>query len=54
MENDKKFPEQEAPVKNNDNAYVKVGEDGNPQIPTTDDKQVDAGNSEHTTSLDKR
>ncbi len=39
MENDKKFPEQEAPVKNTDNAFVQVGEDGSPVTPETDKKQ---------------
>jgi hypothetical protein len=28
MDNDNKFPEQEAPEKNTDNAFVKVGKDG--------------------------
>ena len=33
MENENKFPEQEAPEKNTDRAFVQVGEDGHPVIP---------------------
>jgi|GEM_PF-5415003 len=33
MDNENKFPEQDAPVKNTDNAYVKVGKDGAPELP---------------------
>ena len=33
MEKDSKFPEQEAPVKNTDHAFVKVAQDGSPEIP---------------------
>lgn len=51
---DNKFPEQEAPLKNTDNAFVKVGEDGNPKMPSTDDKQADVGDTDNATSLDKR
>lgn len=35
-----KFTEQEAPEKNTDNAYVKVGRDGQPEMPE-EDKQDD-------------
>jgi hypothetical protein len=38
MENNNKFPEQEAPTKNTDKAFVQVGEDGSPVIPPTDKK----------------
>jgi hypothetical protein len=38
--NDNKFPQQEAPVKNTDHAFVQVGKDGHPVIPqTANDKQ---------------
>ncbi len=30
--NNERFPQQEAPQKNTDNAFVKVGEDGRPQM----------------------
>ncbi|WP_207496668.1 hypothetical protein [Aridibaculum aurantiacum] len=33
--NENKFPEQKAPEKNHDNAFVQVGEDGSPVIPET-------------------
>jgi hypothetical protein len=52
MENNQKFPEQEAPVKNTDNAFVQVGEDGAPVIPVENDrkkvteKEVSTGNSD--------
>lgn len=53
MNNDNKFPEQEAPEKNTDNAFVKVGKDGAPQIPG-DNKNADGKKEDHTTTLDKR
>jgi hypothetical protein len=54
MENDKKFPEQEAPEKNTDEAYVKVGEDGQPVMPEDNNTKTGADDNEHVTSLDKR
>lgn len=44
--------EQEAPQKNTDDAFVKVGEDGRPQVPeiTKENKEED----NRTTDLDKR
>jgi hypothetical protein len=54
MNNDKKFPEQEAPEKNTDNAFVQVGEDGSPVMPSTDETKTDIGNEESPTTLDKR
>ena len=54
MDNDKKFPEQEAPEKNTDNAFVQVGEDGSPVIPSTDDKKTDIEKDGSPTTLDKR
>ncbi len=38
MTDNKKFPEQDAPEKNTDNAFVQVGEDGSPVIPNDDEK----------------
>jgi hypothetical protein len=34
--------EQEAPLKNTDNAFVKVGEDGKPHMPEDDSSLKDA------------
>jgi len=31
-----KFPEQDAPLKNTDQAFVQVGKDGQPVMPETD------------------
>lgn len=53
MDNDKKFPEQEAPSKNTDNAYVQVGADGQPHLPETEDGKTDI-DKENLTTLDKR
>lgn len=55
MDDNKKFPEQEAPEKNTDNAYVQVGEDGSPVMPHTnkDNEQSNTDNGSPTT-LDKR
>ena len=36
--NNERFPEQEAPRKNTDNAFVQVGEDGKPSMPDGDEK----------------
>ena len=33
MKEETKFPEQEAPRKNTDDAFVKVGKDGSPEMP---------------------
>lgn len=52
MDNDKKFPEQEAPAKNTDDAFVQVDENGSPVIPSSD-KKTDI-EEESLTTLDKR
>lgn len=54
MDNNNKFPEQEAPAKNTDDAYIKVGEDGNPKVPETDEKKEAINSTDNTTSLDRR
>ena len=54
MEKNNKFPEQEAPEKNTDNALVQVGEDGTPVIPHTDENKTDIKKEDDTTTLDKR
>lgn len=38
--NNERFPEQDAPRKNTDNAFVQVGEDGKPAIPDNRDKEA--------------
>lgn len=53
MEDNKKFPEQEAPIKNTDNVFVRVGEDGQPVMPHTDEAKSDLGSEEEPTTLDK-
>jgi hypothetical protein len=42
MDEQKKFPEQEAPAKNTDNAFVKVNKDGSPQMPGKEKKEGEA------------
>jgi hypothetical protein len=43
--NERKFPEQHAPDKNTDHAFVQVGKDGQPVIPkTTNDERQDRPN----------
>jgi hypothetical protein len=37
--NNDRFQEQEAPRKNTDNAFVKVGEDGKPEMPAAENEQ---------------
>jgi hypothetical protein len=54
MENDNKFPEQQAPEKNTDNAFVQVGKDGEPVIPNTDQKKTDIEKADNSTTIDKR
>ena len=54
MQDDNKFPEQEAPEKNTDNAFVQVGEDGSPVVPSRDQKITDIKKEDHPTTLDKR
>lgn len=54
MDNDNKFPEQEAPEKNTDDAFVQVGEDGSPVVPSADEKKTDIKKEDHPTTLDKR
>jgi len=54
MDNESKFPEQKAPEKNDDNAYVQVGENGEPLMPSSEKKQTDIEKGDHFTTLDKR
>ena len=39
MEEHQKFPEQVAPDKNTDRAFIKVSRDGSPQVPGEEKKQ---------------
>lgn len=54
MDNNDKFPEQKAPEKNTDDAFVKVRDDGSPAMPTSDNTKKDNEKEEHVTTLDKR
>ena len=53
MDNEKKFPEQDAPAKNTDDAFVQVDENGSPAIPSAIDKKTNL-QEEGSTTLDKR
>lgn len=53
--NENKLQEQQAPLKNHDDAFVQVGKDGGPVIPQTTDKKEDSKEGEERiTTLDKR
>ena len=54
MNEKNKFPEQEAPGKNTDNAFIQVGEDGEPVVPHTSETKTDIEKEEGSTTLDKR
>jgi len=44
--NNERFPEQDAPRKNTDNAFVQVAEDGKPTIPDNNNQQQEQTNDE--------
>ena len=50
MNDNEKFPEQEAPEKNTDNAFVQVGADGSPVIPDTDKSKDDPNKDKDSTT----
>ena len=54
MNDDNKFPEQQAPEKNTDKAFVQVGKDGEPVMPSENDESSVEKKEEPPTSLDKR
>lgn len=55
MDNKDKLQEQAAPLKNNDDAFVQVGENGEPVIPEVNEKEKGlAEEQERITTLDKR
>jgi hypothetical protein len=54
MQNDNKFPEQTAPEKNTDQAFVQVGSDGSPVVPAVENKEQEVKTDEGETTLDRR
>lgn len=55
MDNKDKLQEQDAPLKNNDEAFVQVGENGEPVIPKAAEADKNsAEEQERITTLDKR
>ena len=49
------FPEQEAPLKNTDKAFVQVNKDGSPHMPTEQEESREENmKPERTTDMDKR
>lgn len=55
MDNKDKLQEQDAPLKNNDDAFVQVGQNGEPVIPeTTGNDKASSEDQERITTLDKR
>ena len=56
MERDEnKLQEQEAPLKNTDNAFVQVNKDGSPLMPSSnEEKKEETKREENLTTLDNR
>ena len=54
MENESKFPQQNAPEKNTDDAFVQVSENGKPEIPPSEVKKSETEKEDHVTTLDKQ
>jgi hypothetical protein len=54
MQDDNTFPEQTAPEKNTDQAFVQVGPDGSPVVPPVENKEEEVKKEENKTTLDKR
>jgi hypothetical protein len=53
--NDNKLQEQQAPLKNHDDAFVQVGKNGEPVIPQEEvEKEGSQTRDDRTTTLDKR
>jgi len=53
--NDKKFEEQDHPLKNTDNAFVQVGKDGSPVIPgNAEDKKTNEKTDGNSTTIEHR
>lgn len=54
-QNEKQLQEQEAPLKNHDDAFVQVGKNGEPVVPqNTGDEKAQPGENDRITTLDKR
>lgn len=53
-ENEKKFPEQNAPLKNTDDAFVQVSKDGSPVMPNGDRKADEEQKNDKGTVTDNR
>ena len=52
--NEKKFEEQDHPLKNTDHAFVQVGKDGSPVIPSTADDKTREEKTENTSTTVER
>lgn len=48
------FPQQEAPIKNTDNAFVQVGKDGHPVIPKTADEKKEVEEQKTESASERR
>ena len=54
-DNNKQLQEQEAPLKNHDNAFVQVGKNGEPVIPQqANEKEAQPREDDSITTLDKK
>ena len=53
-ENEKKFPEQNAPLKNTDDAFVQVNKDGSPVMPNSKKKTDEEQDADRRTVTDNR
>jgi hypothetical protein len=51
---EKKFEEQDHPLKNTDQAFVQVGKDGSPVIPNTADDKKTGEKTENTSTTIER
>ena len=52
---ERKWEEQDHPLKNTDHAFVQVGKHGEPVIPeTAEEKNKEADKKDHSSKLDKR
>ena len=54
MEENKTFPEQKAPEKNTDDAFVQVGENGAPVIPQDEKKEKPEKSDDSPTTIGHR
>jgi hypothetical protein len=54
MEENKKFPEQVAPGKNTDRAFIKVARDGSPEVPGEDETKKEREKEKHSSPQPKK